>query len=110
MKTAGRENPNRRAIVPGAEHMARKVRTDPAQSSGLRSRKSFSQWGWCFFLDFFLYRTFHVLPTHVKILLDLFNRECYSTPQVWKSEALPKVEPSVSFVFVFGFLNKEGVQ
>src|ERR1700739_4761259 len=70
MKTAGRENPNRRAIVAGAEHMARKVRTDPAQSSGLRSRKSFSQWGWCFFLDFFPYRTFHVLTTFDKIFVD----------------------------------------
>jgi hypothetical protein len=85
MKTAGRENPNRRAIVPGAELMARKVRTDPAQSSGLRSRKSFSQWGWCFFLDFFLYRTFHVLPTCANIFVDFIFDRCY---QAYKSRWL----------------------
>jgi hypothetical protein len=41
MKTAGRENPN--ALCPATEQMVRKVRTDPAQAGGLRSKKNSSR-------------------------------------------------------------------
>jgi len=41
---------------PATEHLARKVRTGPAQSSGLRSQKTSSRSG-SVFLDFYLYRT-----------------------------------------------------
>jgi len=37
--------------------MAREIRTDPAQSTGLRSKKNWGH-GRDFFLDFYLYRTF----------------------------------------------------
>ena len=40
----GRENPNRWAtLASNRAHGAGKIRTDPAQSSGLRSKKSFTQ-------------------------------------------------------------------
>jgi hypothetical protein len=53
MKIAARENPNRWATRLATEHMVRKVRTDPAYTSGLRSRKTPAV-GVVFFLDFSL--------------------------------------------------------
>jgi hypothetical protein len=55
MKTAGRENPNHGVALPVTEHMVRLVRTDPAQLSGLRSKKTFSRRR-CVFSCFYLYR------------------------------------------------------
>jgi len=61
MKTAGRENPNRRATVPDRPSTwCDRSRTDPAQSSGLRSKKNCGR-GRDFFLDFYFYRTTQAL-------------------------------------------------
>jgi hypothetical protein len=48
MKTAGRGNPNHWPQSSETEHLARKVRTDPAYLSGLRSKKKSSP-GTCVF-------------------------------------------------------------
>jgi hypothetical protein len=50
MKTAGRGNPNRRTLCSATEIMARKIRTTPAQSTGLRSKEIFQPLGMYFFL------------------------------------------------------------
>jgi hypothetical protein len=56
MKTAGRENQYPLGRCPGAEHMVRQAKTDPAPITGLRSKKTSSKGG-VFFLDFPFYRT-----------------------------------------------------
>jgi hypothetical protein len=48
MKTADRENPNRWLPSSETEHLARKIRTDPASFGGLRSKKNSSRWSGVF--------------------------------------------------------------
>src|SRR6516162_6870567 len=71
MKTAGRENPNRRATVPDRPSTwCDRSRTDPAQSSGLRSKKNCGR-GRDFFLDFYFYRTYQGFSLKVDAIIPL---------------------------------------
>jgi len=56
MTTATREKPNLWAYVAGAEQMGWPVKTHPAHSTGLESKKTSSD-GENFSLDFSFYRT-----------------------------------------------------
>src|SRR5262249_15473763 len=66
MTTATRENPNLPGPCPGAERMVWPVKTHPAQSTGLESKKNSGD-GEHFSLDFSFYRT--GLPAKVPYLL-----------------------------------------
>jgi len=53
----------------------RVVRTDPAQSSGLRSKETASRWRGVF-IDFYLYRTYQELEVGAIKLLFRYD-QCY---------------------------------